>query len=116
MECILGCMYRVETFLSQLLISTELTCSSDPETVVDGRRSFPSGHSSLAFAGLTFLSIYLGACTCASQANSITSRLPNFLKSKSLRLFISLSPMGVATWIAITRLEDYVRWILPDET
>jgi membrane-associated phospholipid phosphatase len=81
---------------------------SHPDAILNGRRSFPSGHSSLAFTGLTFLSIYLAACLCPSQATSTSSRLPNFLKSKALSVFITIAPLGVATWIAITRLEDYV--------
>ncbi|KAF8515964.1 phosphatidic acid phosphatase type 2/haloperoxidase [Gautieria morchelliformis] len=82
-------------------------CTGHPDAIRDGRRSFPSGHSSLAFTGLTFLSIYLVACMCPSQATSASSRLPNFLKSKAVSVFITLAPLGVATWIAITRLEDY---------
>ena len=106
-------MYWVHQLLLRSPICFEqlLLFTSRPDVVRDGRQSFPSGHSSLAFAGLTFLSIYLGACMCTSQATSASSRLPNFLKSKVLRLFIVLFPLGVATWVAVTRLEDYVGWI-----
>ncbi len=77
------------------------------EAVIDGRRSFPSGHSSTAFAGMTFLSLWLAGITgawCLSQPVPGGS----FLGSKLARLTLSLLPLAFATWVAVSRVEDYV--------
>lgn len=65
-------------------------------SVEGGRKSFPSGHSSTAFAGMTFLALYL-----VSQSAGYTS-------SKLSRLSIIMLPLFYATWVAISRVEDYV--------
>ena len=70
--------------------------TSKLSSVEGGRRSFPSGHSSTAFAGMTFFALYL-----ASQSAGYTS-------SKLSRIFIILLPLFFATWVAISRVEDYV--------
>ncbi len=78
------------------------------EKVIDGRRSFPSGHSSTAFAGMTFLALYLAGLT---GAWCLTQPVPggSLLRSKLARLTLTLLPLGFATWVAVSRMEDYVR-------
>ena len=78
---------------------------------MDGRRSFPSGHSSTAFAGMTFLSLWLAGMT---GAWCLTQPVPgrSFLQSKLARLTLSLSPLAFATWVAVSRVEDYVSVLL----
>ena len=81
--------------------------ASDPQKIIDGRRSFPSGHSSTAFSGMMFLSLWIAGMTgawCLSQSTSGGS----FLRSKLARLSLSLAPLAFATWVAVSRLEDYV--------
>jgi len=70
-------------------------CTGKLSSVHGGRKSFPSGHSSTAFAGMTFFALYL-----ASQSAGYTS-------SKLSRIFTILLPLFYATWVAITRVEDY---------
>ena len=80
---------------------------SNPQKILDGRRSFPSGHSSTAFAGMMFLSLWIAGMTgawCLSQPTSGGS----FLHSKLARLVLSLLPLVFATWVAVSRMEDYV--------
>jgi len=73
-------------------------CSGALDAVIEGRKSFPSGHSSWSFAGLLFLSYYLaGKLQCFSQPP------PRSL----LKLIISFIPSCVALWIALTRYNDY---------
>ncbi|OBZ73760.1 putative lipid phosphate phosphatase 3, chloroplastic [Grifola frondosa] len=80
-------------------------CAGNLDKVLDGRRSFPSGHSSTAFAGMTFLSFWIAGMTgawCINQPASSAS----LLSSKLARLSLSIIPLLFATWVAISRVED----------
>eukprot|EP00834_Sanchytrium_tribonematis_P006436 NODE_472_length_7027_cov_1.012413.p4 type:complete len:256 gc:universal NODE_472_length_7027_cov_1.012413:4219-3452(-) len=71
----------------------ECTNESDP-TVVDGRMSFPSGHSSLAFSGLSYL--------------ALTFRDSDILKSSTkIRSVLFAVPIILAAYIAISRTIDH---------
>ena len=86
---------------------TTICPNSDPAKILDGRRSFPSGHSSTAFFGMTFLALYLAGLTGAwSLTRPEESGSP--LRSKLARLVLTLLPLGFATWVAVSRVEDYV--------
>jgi membrane-associated phospholipid phosphatase len=64
----------------------------------DGRMSFPSGHSSTSFAGMTFLVLYLcGKCRIYSSEES-----SSFAKS-----ILVASPLTIAMFIALSRTIDY---------
>ena len=103
-------MRRVR-FLKRRITSgtlADLCPARDLETVMDGRRSFPSGHSSTAFSGMMFLSLWVAGITGAwCITRPATAR--NFLASRLARLGLSFLPLFFATWVAISRLEDYVR-------
>ncbi|KZT07287.1 lipid phosphate phosphatase 1 [Laetiporus sulphureus 93-53] len=81
------------------------SCAGDLETVLDGRRSFPSGHSSTAFSGMMFLSLFIAGMT---GAWCITHPAParSFVASRLARFILSLLPLVFASWVAISRLED----------
>ena len=77
------------------------------DTVEDGRRSFPSGHSSTAWAGMTFLALFLAGHTRAWCLNNpMASR--TITNSRLVRLTLTLAPIIYATWVAVSRIEDYV--------
>ena len=80
-------------------------CSGDAWLVKDGRRSFPSGHSSTAFAGLFFLTLFLAGKNGAF-AFSATFPRSSLLQSRLLRFALAVSPLFLAAWVAITRIED----------
>ncbi|OJT06736.1 Lipid phosphate phosphatase 2, partial [Trametes pubescens] len=93
-------------FLDRCKWNKELkACTGKLDSILDGRRSFPSGHSSIAFAGMMFLSLWIAGATGAWR---LTEPVPSgFHRSKFGRVFLSLVPLVFATWVAVSRVEDY---------
>jgi len=73
-------------------------CIGQPHVVMSGRKSFPSGHSSLSFCALGFMALYV-----AGQLRTFASRGLN----GGWKLILPLLPLLVATLIAISRTCNY---------
>jgi len=71
-------------------------CTGNPGLIRDGRRSFPSGHASLSFVGLSYLSFYLGGKLMIFDGHG------HFWK-----LAIFFTPFIGATLVALSRVSDY---------
>lgn len=69
----------------------------DAPLVRDGRLSFPSGHSSIAFAGMVYLSLWLSGKMGLFRHHGGTS----------WKAIIALIPIGAATAVAVSRVMDY---------
>jgi diacylglycerol diphosphate phosphatase / phosphatidate phosphatase len=80
------------------VMNTEMRCNGDAAQVIDGRKSFPSGHSSFAFVSMGFLAWYLMA-----KLHIFNDRG----RANSARLLVCLCPLMVALLIAISRTADY---------
>jgi len=74
-----------------------MPCSGNDVLVADGRKSFPSGHSSMSFCGFGFLFLLLAAQLKVFSSN----------RGRSMNLLISLLPILFATMVAISRTCDY---------
>ena len=77
-------------------VTIDICTETHHHTLHDGWRSFPSGHSSVAFAGLTWLALFL-----ASQTHLLRPR------ASLITVLLCLAPLLGAALIAISRLEDY---------
>ncbi|KAE8215336.1 hypothetical protein CF327_g1357 [Tilletia walkeri] len=77
---------------------TQAICTTDitDHIIRDGFRSFPSGHASTSFAGLTFLSLYL-----AGKLHLFDSR------GRALGAWVALAPLMGAVLISVSRTMDY---------
>ena len=91
-------------------------CTGDTGSSESYRRSFPSGHASTAFCGLTLLTLFIHTrfgqpCWQRKQllvtgAASTSTRLgPDPMLHRFISIF-SLFPMGVACFIAASRVVD----------
>lgn len=72
--------------------------AGDPKLVREGRKSFPSGHSSMSTVG------------CAYAAAMLLSRLPKGPRGGVARLCAALSPLLLALFVGVTRVTDYWHW------
>ncbi|KAL1748066.1 phosphatidic acid phosphatase type 2/haloperoxidase [Schizophyllum fasciatum] len=78
-------------------LSNHTICTqTDHDVLRDGFRSFPSGHSSLSFAGLGFLAFYL-----AGKLHLFDRR------GHAGKAWLALTPFAGATLVAISRTMDY---------
>lgn len=75
-----------------------MNCKGPMDDVIEGRKSFPSGHSSLSFSVLAFIAFYL-----AGKLHVFTS----VGKRSAWRLVCVILPLLWGTMIAVSRTADY---------
>ncbi|EPQ56258.1 phosphatidic acid phosphatase, partial [Gloeophyllum trabeum ATCC 11539] len=107
-ECLKNRVGRLRPdFLSRCRWDTALAaCTGKADSIRDGRESFPSGHSSTAFAGMTFLALWIAGQT-AAWCFSIPTPSGTLVRTRMCRFVVCLLPLAYSTWVAISRLEDY---------
>eukprot|EP01061_Rhynchopus_euleeides_P036325 TRINITY_DN6123_c0_g1_i1.p1 TRINITY_DN6123_c0_g1~~TRINITY_DN6123_c0_g1_i1.p1 ORF type:complete len:290 (+),score=81.05 TRINITY_DN6123_c0_g1_i1:73-942(+) len=74
-------------------------CSSDNSRVMDGRRSFPSGHTSMTFAGWTVTAMFVYARLFNGRRTRYTAPL--------LNVFVVLLNIILPAIVAVSRTRDY---------
>ncbi|KAJ8567446.1 hypothetical protein K7X08_019654 [Anisodus acutangulus] len=74
----------------------DVVCHGDKNVIKEGHKSFPSGHSSLSFAGLGFLSLYLFGKIRVFDCRGHVAKL-----------CLVLLPLLLASLVAISRVDDY---------
>jgi diacylglycerol diphosphate phosphatase/phosphatidate phosphatase len=78
------------------LVTSKLVCRGSKALVAEGRRSFPSGHTSSSFAGLMFAAFFL-----AGQMSLFDG------EGRAYRLVVSVIPFLLAVFVGISRVMDY---------
>lgn len=79
-------------------MNNEMECTGDPDAVIDGRKSFPSGHSSFSFVSMSFVALYLlGKLHVFGDKG----------RGQSWRLLLSITPLFLAMLVAVSRTCDY---------
>jgi len=84
-------------FLARCMAGTDGKCTGDPAVIVEGRKSFPSGHSALSFSGLFFVSLVL-----AARLAPMGRRWGTLWK-----LCVVAMPWLLALQVALSRIADY---------
>ncbi|CAH7668215.1 phosphatidic acid phosphatase type 2/haloperoxidase [Phakopsora pachyrhizi] len=87
---------------NSLSLSNASICTANRETreFKDGFKSFPSGHSSAAWSGLGYLSLYMAGKFHVFDRNHLKIY-------STIKLWVSIAPIFAATLIAISRTMDY---------
>ncbi|KAH6640263.1 phosphatidic acid phosphatase type 2/haloperoxidase [Chaetomium tenue] len=92
------------------LVTIAVCTQTHHHTLHDGWRSFPSGHSSFAFAGLGYLALFLaGQLRIFAHAapGSVGDHAQKLVRGDLLRALVCGVPLLGATMIAISRCQDY---------
>ncbi|KAH8311392.1 hypothetical protein KR044_006068 [Drosophila immigrans] len=76
----------------------DFNCTGIPSEINEGRKSFPSGHSSFAFASFGFVAYYVGAKLHAFDARG---------RGQTWRMCVAVLPLIVAALVAVSRTCDY---------
>ncbi|KAH8248344.1 hypothetical protein KR032_001593 [Drosophila birchii] len=76
----------------------DFNCTGLAGDINEGRKSFPSGHSSFAFASFGFIAYYIGAKLHAFDARG---------RGHTWRQCISVIPLLIALLVAVSRTCDY---------
>ncbi|KAL6451068.1 DPP1 Diacylglycerol pyrophosphate phosphatase 1 [Candida maltosa Xu316] len=93
------CGPRAGTPLHRLVDPSFCTAPLGPAALTDGLRSTPSGHSSISFSGMLYLTLWL-----LGQFKLVQSRNTPQHLYKYLLVFL---PLLLATYVALSRTQDY---------
>lgn len=93
-----GVMVLNTTTSGQETSILDFQCTGLPADINEGRKSFPSGHSSFAFASFGFIAYYVGAKLHAFDSRG---------RGHTWRLCIAVIPLVISLLVAVSRTCDY---------
>ena len=85
----------------------------DARLVSEGRKSFPSGHASMAFSGLSFASAAAAErlAVFGGGAESAAKKKRNRHQAPAWRLVAAAAPVALALAVAVSRVTDYMHHV-----
>ncbi len=85
----------------------------DARLVSEGRKSFPSGHASMAFSGLSFASAAAAErlAVFGGGAESAEKKKRNRHQAPAWRLVAAAAPVALALAVAVSRVTDYMHHV-----
>lgn len=89
------------------VVGSETQCSGNAQAVREARKSFPSGHSSLAFAAAVYTSAYIAHGLSVGKSPQQQRRIANFQPPSSWKLISVLIPLVLASLVAASRTRDF---------
>jgi len=82
-------------FLARCQPDSNDVCTGDPSVIEEGRKSFPSMHSSMAMSGLGFLGFFFAGKLRPYAGEGII-----------WKMVVTAAPYVLAVWIGLTRIAD----------
>lgn len=89
------------------VVGSETQCSGNAQAVREARKSFPSGHSSLAFAAAVYTSAYLAHRVSLGKCTQQQRRSGNLQSPSAWKLLFVLFPLFLASLVAASRTKDF---------
>jgi membrane-associated phospholipid phosphatase len=83
----------------------------DARLVSEGRKSFPSGHASMAFSGLSFASAAAAERLAAFGGGAESAAKRNRHRAPAWRLVAAAAPVALAVAVAVSRVTDYMHHV-----
>lgn len=90
------CVPKADTPINVLVYAKDVCTTDNLDRLMDGFRTTPSGHSSISFAGLGYLSLWLSG-----------QLIVKHYKLGAWRMILAWAPAFGASLIALSRTEDY---------
>lgn len=89
------------------IVGSETQCSGNAHAVREARKSFPSGHSSLAFSAALYTSAYLAQCVSLGKPARHQRRISHMQSPSAWKLLLVLLPLLLASFVAVSRTRDF---------
>ena len=88
-------------------------CASnhDARLVSEGRKSFPSGHASMAFSGLSFASAAVAERLAVFGGGADGAAKKNRRQAPARRLAAAAAPVALALTVSVSRVTDYMHHV-----
>lgn len=89
------------------VVGSDSQCSGNSLAVREARKSFPSGHSSLAFASAVYTSAYISSRVSLGKCTQQHRRIGRSQPPSAWKMLLVLFPLLLASLVAASRTKDF---------